>query len=251
MQTTVLGNIYAQLELRFHLLRATTPKYTKYTYTLISSPSSDRSPASKAIQAATKKAKTLWHVDVELATQQSGLPRSEIVAKLNSWHDDKVIDLQAGGVINIYRIMNKLPSTAVEKQDITDKLYRELELREQQELQRMQQVIDLITGESCFSKALAWHFGDYLQDEVQECGHCTWCETKKPVEQVTPPRRDWDSKAFFNVLEACPDRDDARFLARVAFGISSPRVTQSKLNRSPVFGSMEDHNFLVGGRSRK
>lgn len=167
------------------------------------------------------------------------------MSKLNSWHDERLIDLQTGGVINVYRIMKKLPSTSAERQDITDKLYRELELREQQELQRMQQVIDLITGSMCFSKALARHFGDHLQDNAQECGHCTWCATRKPIDTVVPPRRDWDSKAFFNVLEACPERDDARFLARVAFGISSPRVVQSKLNRSPVFASMEDHNFMV------
>lgn len=212
----------------------------------MSGPLADRSPAATAIQGVTRKAKTLHHVDVDAATRQSGLPRSEIVAKLNSWHDNNLIDLQTAGVINIYRILTKLPTNPAERQEIADKLYRELELREQQELQRMAQVMNLITGVKCFSRVLASHFGDQLPDNAQECGHCSWCEAKRPVEVVTPPRRDWDSKSFSQVLETCPDRDDARYLARIAFGISSPRVVQAKLNRSPVFGSMEDHKFMVG-----
>jgi hypothetical protein len=47
------------------------------------------------------------------------------------------------------------------------------------------------------------------------------------------------------VLDAVPDRDDARYLARIAFGISSPRVTRAKLGKDPVFGSMEEYDFGV------
>ena len=49
------------------------------------------------------------------------------------------------------------------------------------------------------------------------------------------------------VLDACPDRDDPLFLARIAFGISSPRITMSKLSKNHVFGSLagEDWSMLV------
>ena len=42
-----------------------------------------------------------------------------------------------------------------------------------------------------------------------------------------------------------PVRDDARLLARVAFGITSPRVTAMKLSKNPVFGSMATSDFMV------
>jgi hypothetical protein len=38
------------------------------------------------------------------------------------------------------------------------------------------------------------------------------------------------------VLIACSARDDPRFLARIAFGIVSPRVMPMRLGRDPVFG---------------
>jgi len=37
------------------------------------------------------------------------------------------------------------------------------------------------------------------------------------------------------VLTACSARDDLRFLARIAFGIVSPRVMPMRLGRDPVF----------------
>ena len=109
----------------------------------------------------------------------------------------------------------------------------------------MDEVTDLITGKQCFALSLAKHFGDELPEKKQACGHCTWCETQQPVELKKPPQVPWDSKAFFEVLKAIPERDDPRFLARVAFGIGSPRVTSAKLGKSKVFGSMEDCSFVV------
>ena len=198
-----------------------------------------------AIKRVAKKAKTWTHVDVDSAARLSGVHRADIVAKLNAWHDDKIIDLKTGGVVNVYCVLQKLPTKPAEKQKIIDALYKELEVREQQDLERMKEVMNLVTGSACFARTLAEHFGDALSDGRQECGHCTWCEKHKAVEKVSSPKREWDSKAFFRVLGAVPDRDDPRFLARVAFGINSPRVTQSKLGKDGVFGSMNDHNFTV------
>lgn len=72
----------------------------------------------------------------------------------------------------------------------------------------------------------------------------TWCQHHRAVPKITRPPKPWDAAAFMKVLQACPDRDDPRYLARIAFGIGSPRVTTAKLSKSPVFGSMEDHDFM-------
>lgn len=152
--------------------------------------------------------------------------------------------MKTSGVVNLFRVLKKFPLVPVERQKIVDALYKELEVREQQDLARIKDVMGLVAGEECFAKALAQHFGDGLP-EGKECGQCTWCNCHRPVEKPTPPQRPWDSKAFFRVLEACPDRDDPRYLARIAFGIGSPRVTQAKLQNSAVFGSMDNHDFMV------
>jgi superfamily II DNA helicase RecQ len=132
-----------------------------------------------------------------------------------------------------------------EVEKLVKELYQELQVRESQELARIQDVINLVTNTQCFAKSLSKHFGDELPDGRYECGNCTWCETRKAVELVKPPPVAWDHARFKAVLDTVTARDDARFLARVAFGILSPRVSQLKSNSTPVWGSMADHDFEV------
>lgn len=246
IKQTVLKNIFAQLELRFGLLRETTPRYTTYQYKQIKPTFFDKSPVAEDIRNASKQAKVWTSVDVDLAARNARVGRVEIISKLTSWDERGLIALDAKGVQNVYRVLKPLPTSSKEQQTIIDALYKELEVREQHDLARMDEVSDLITGRQCFARTLAQHFGDSLPDEKTECGSCTWCETHQPVEMKKPPTVPWNSKAFLAVLNRVPERDDPRYLARVAFGISSPRVTQAKLAKDPVFGSMEDHQFTVG-----
>ncbi|KAI7311156.1 ATP-dependent DNA helicase [Hortaea werneckii] len=188
IKRTVLKNIYAQLELRFNLLREITPKYTSY---------------------------------------------------------DGKIELQHSGVVNVYRLIRPLPTTKEEKDQIINDVYADLESREGQDLDRIDDVVSLLTGTKCFARALAEHFGDSLPEGKAECGECTWCETHIPRHMNKPAPRRFNVGLFDQVLRIIPDRDDPRYLARVAFGIGSPRVTAARLGRHPVFGSMEDHDFGV------
>jgi hypothetical protein len=59
------------------------------------------------------------------------------------------------------------------------------------------------------------------------------------------PPVETDYNAIGAVLRACSARDDPRFLARIAFGITNPRVTDMKLSKDPVFGSLNAHDFMV------
>lgn len=46
------------------------------------------------------------------------------------------------------------------------------------------------------------------------------------------------------ILDTCPERDDPRLLARMAFGITSPRLTANKWSSThPLFGSMVTSDF--------
>jgi hypothetical protein len=164
---------------------------------------------------------------------------------LNDWNESDAILLKTSGVQQVYRVLQKLPSTSPEIEDLTDKLYAQMQAREQQDLQRTRDVVSLITSRACFSCKLAAYFGDGSHDMQAECGHCTWCETHKAVVLEKMPLVETDHAGIDAVLRACSARDDPRFLARIAFGITSPRVTAMKLSKSPVFGSLNTHDFMV------
>ncbi|KAL3422799.1 RecQ family ATP-dependent DNA helicase [Phlyctema vagabunda] len=248
MRPTTLKNIYAQMELRHDLLRETTPIYTKYQYSVssryLSVVASDTSPAAKAVKNYAKKASKYYHIDIDMASHRLGIPRTDVVKKLNSWNEEKIIELKPSGVVNVYRILNPLPKTSDEIEKLVTDIYSLMESREQQALDRTDEVLQLVTSNACFSRQLSQHFGDDLPDKKEECGHCTWCMTHQVVVLQKAPPVSFNKTAFNAILTKVPDRDDARMLAKMAFGISSPRITALKMGKDPLFGSMGDHEFM-------
>ncbi|KAH8674468.1 ATP-dependent DNA helicase-like protein recQ [Tricladium varicosporioides] len=248
IRSTSLLNIYTQLEITHNLIRATTPIYTKYTYKVTgqyaSKIDSDKTQAGQAVKRYSKKASTLWHIDVDLAASSCGIPRIEIVKKLSDLDQNKLIELKSAGVLNVFKVTQALPKACEDIEKLANAIYSVMEQHEQEALARADQMLQLISGSSCFSRALAQHFGDDLPDGKTECGHCTWCLTHVAVVQETPPPVPWNEQAFKAILDKVPPRDDARLLAKIAFGIASPRVTALKMSRDPAFGSMEDHQFM-------
>ena len=123
-------------------------------------------------------------------------------------------------------------------------VYKELAEREKESLQRSQAVIDWATTPACLSAKLASYFGD---NGVEECGHCTFCLTGKAVDYTPAPKAPIDTARLKAVRKAIPDGEDvdALLLARLAWGISGPRLTSLKLGKHDVFGSMDDCDFEV------
>ncbi|KAE9375087.1 ATP-dependent DNA helicase-like protein recQ [Stipitochalara longipes BDJ] len=247
IRSTTLKNVYAQLELTHNLIRATTPVYTKYTYKASSRYdsvlASDKSAAAAAIKKHGRKAKIWYNIDIDSLTI-SRLPRADIIRKLNDLDESGVIELKSAGVQNVYKITQPLPRTGPAIEKYVDQIYEMMEKREQDALNRTDHMLQLITSKTCFSRALAQHFGDDLPGGKMECGHCTWCMTKIAVVQQIPSPVTFNFPAFKAILDHVPDRDDARFLARIAFGITSPKATTMKLSKHPIFGSMADHSFM-------
>ena len=190
------------------------------------------------------KAVRLYHVDVDQAGSQPGTSRSQIVQKLNDWNEDNTIVLRTSGLQHVYRIEKSLPATESERKVIADTLFAQMLKRERQDMERTQDVLRLMTDTTCISRNLAKYFGDFSEGLPAECGHCTWCETHEAA--VVAPRPTFDDKAGIGrILMAFVERDDPRFLAKIAFGIASPRITALKYSSHPLFGSLDTADFPV------
>ncbi len=152
-------------------------------------------------------------------------------------------------MINRFRVLREFPRGEEEKGGIVEAIYAQIEAREQSDIDRIHAVIDLITSKSCLARELARHFGDEGSIPASGCGNCSFCITKTPVIFIGGKKKlkkePINEGKIRAILSATDVRDDARFLARVAFGIPSPRVTIEKLGRHKVFGSMSECNFEV------
>lgn len=243
----------AQLELRFGLIRAITPKYSEYKYT--KSPAfekltKDPSPITNAIKKASKTAKTWTRIDVDVAATSGHFSRADAVRKLQEWNDIGAIELQTSGVVNRFRILRSFPQGEEAKNQLVTSIYAHIEAREESDMVRVRQVIDLVTHPGCSSRELAKHFGDEDTVPTDGCRRCNFCLSNTPVKFLQgrdnlSRKGRIDEKKIKAILAATDVRDDARFLARVAFGISSPRVTTERLGKHGVFGSMDECDFEV------
>lgn len=247
VRRNALDLLNAHLELHFQLIRAITPKYLKYQYR--KNPSCDRNistdatKVATAIKGASKLAKVIVRIDVDEAAQAGKVQRDDIVRKLQEWHDCGWIELQPSGVVNRFTVLKAFPTSVDEREQIYTECHDRFEVREKEDMERVQGVINFVTFKGCLARELARHFGDESSIPNQGCRNCEFC-INEPVKFIrNASKAKVDQRKIDAVLAATTIRDDARFLARVAFGLSSPRVTKEKLAKHEVFGSMKDCEF--------
>lgn len=170
------------------------------------------------------------------------------MAKLEEWHDKGIIELKKTNTKAVFRISKHLPATAADIKLLVPIVYRALQKYESDELRKMKEVVTFLTGNGCFLTRLSKRTDDTGTEHNTgfRCDNCTWCKTRAPMQSPIPPTPAWNRELFGKVSTAIGQRDDARFLAFVAFGVESPRVLREGLNRpGTVFGSMVGHDFDV------
>jgi superfamily II DNA helicase RecQ len=249
IKATVLSIIYAQLELHFKLFRAAGTLYNKYKY-IVNDRNivmNDSSPAATIILRASVKSSRWTHVALDELASSTGILRADLVRKLDDWNGRGAIQLEKEGVQNIFRLEQALPSSPEAMKSITEQLDRNMKGTEQQNLARTQALLHLMTDQRCFAHAIAGYFGEGSSNMPEECGHCTWCETHTQVVLPNEPPQPPDPLKVKKLLEKVSVRDDPRFLAKIAFGIKSPRITALKIFNTGVFDSMNvcDFNELL------
>ncbi|ELU44519.1 ATP-dependent DNA helicase recQ [Rhizoctonia solani AG-1 IA] len=248
LEPTVLLNLYAQLELKFGLLRAITPCYQIYDYTI-----RDEKSWAK-LDKSSKEAKTVlqyvqprssgYHIDVSLAAEHSGVPRADLTRVIQNWELSKAIEVKASQVRHRYRVLKELPSgNPALLSAIANQLYDGQLIAENEAMEKIQGVLRFATGDECLAHSLAVYFGDEKAVPYGSCGACTQCLTGEGVEFNPNYIARVDPIALRNILDTCLDRDDPRMIARFAIGITSPRLTASKLTSHTLFGSMVGVNW--------
>ncbi|EMD42135.1 hypothetical protein CERSUDRAFT_129539 [Gelatoporia subvermispora B] len=248
IRMNVLNLCYAQLELDHKYIRAITPFYSVYDISArgsgLQAILKDNSQASQAIRKYWRTKVGGYQIDVVDTAKFSKLDRSELARTISGWEMDGHITTKPSQIRARYLIVNPMIKTVEGIKELANKIHQGMLSREEEAVQKLQQVIDLATGDDCLAHALATYFGDSDAVPGGMCGQCSFCvsgsgiEFRRKVSTVVDPMR------MRAILAACPERDDPRLLARMAFGITSPRLTANKWSTShQLFGSMVDVDF--------
>ncbi|KAJ3475961.1 hypothetical protein NLI96_g11481 [Meripilus lineatus] len=255
IRPTALSVLYAQLELDYKHIRATTPFYSNYDLTGTNEQNwlrvlNDGTPVAQAIRNYWKLRPIKdWSatLDVVVASQYSNIERSMLAKKIVDWELAGLIITKPSQVRYRYQVVEPLPKDPTNIGNLANLMHQRMLEREDKEIKKIKKVIDFATGRQCLAAALALYYGDDNAVPGGACGICTVCLSGSAVAFYPTADAVPDPFLVQTILEVCHVRDDPRLLARMAFGITSPRLTDNGWTKNHLFGCMPsvDFNALV------
>ena len=184
-----------------------------------------------------------WHtLDIGNAAKMMKQDRSRLVRALEYLEQQGWVELDVAELRHQYSFAERPPSVQDLIADLTDRFHR----REQREVQRVAQVLNLVTLDACQTNGLVGYFGEVRN---APCGHCTWCGSKKPQLlqaplSLPPLPAELDVSAFRSLRRSHPEAlGEPRQAARFLCGLNSPALTKAKLTRNSLFSLFEDRRF--------
>jgi ATP-dependent DNA helicase RecQ len=204
----------------------------------------ERARLVRAIFEGSRFGRELYTLDPEALGATLGQDRQRIVRALDYLAEQGLVELQASDARQRFA---RLPSHP-DRDALVAELSTRFERRERREVERLGQVVALITRAGCQTNALAAHFGEQ-RDEP--CGHCSFCERGEPTRLPAPPARAAvEGTVEVRVLDALASAHPAalgepRQQARFLCGLSSPALTRARLARHALYGALADHPFAA------
>ena len=168
------------------------------------------------------------------------VPREKIVSTLSGLQAAGDIALAVSGVRHAYKQKNAPGDLKV----LADQLAVKFHAREQADLQRLRQVLDLSAHRGCLTGYLTRHFGEIL---LEPCGHCDRCRGVPATTLKRPKVRRATDDEFMAVRYLVAENHAAlatpRQLARFLCGMASPATTRARLTRHNTFALLADLPF--------
>jgi ATP-dependent DNA helicase RecQ len=195
--------------------------------------------------------KTWFSIDVAQAGLALAQPRARVIAALDYLDQKGDLILQAAGVRHGFRLLKKgfrMLKTPDEgqpggRQLLVETLVGRFEEREDQDIARIQSVVDLVESPGCLTQTILHYFGE----ERDACGHCDRCcgaAAGQPLPRTTVALTAADRQAIRSVAaERKPALGSPRQLTRFLCGVSSPATSKAKLRSHPEFGRLRQVPF--------
>ena len=193
----------------------------------------------QSIFACAKRGRTWYALNPDDIADELSVERKRVIRAIEVMEQKGFVEVKAADVRTPYV---RLAST-LDPETVIGDLVAQFEKREAQEIARLRRVVELIEHDGCQVNALVGYFGEV---RATPCGHCTWCLTKgaQTLPPVQQPQITVQDSAVSVLRQKCPtDLQSPRQLAKILCGLTSPSFTKLKLNRDPLFGSLEQHRF--------
>ncbi|WP_417345311.1 RecQ family ATP-dependent DNA helicase [Ferrimonas sp.] len=191
------------------------------------------------------KARTWYQPDFDALHAQYGSDRNRAMTALEYLAQQRLIELQTRQMTEVFRVRSPLP----ELDSLAAQLHQQFLDKQQQEVTRIDQMLQLLQEPGCLSRALARYFGDSQAPE--RCGHCSACRgeaaTLPQPQSVTMPETDqlqrWLTPLAEKLQQGLQQPLTAELAARFLSGLPTPWLTKVRARQLAGFGALENHPF--------
>lgn len=246
VRPVVVETLLTYLELA-DVIEATEPFYNEYQFTLLKSSREilDRFDTVRAeflggLFATAVKAEKWFSLDLAKVAGKLKTTRGRIIKALTFLQEQGDLTLKVAGLRQGYRIKTRPANPLILKNGLIERF----EARERNDVNRVQQVVQLVEHSGCIVRSLLNHFGEELG---RNCGHCRNC-----LHTSSGAIRVWRETGAPNLDEAKIENLRGRYpealasprqIARFLCGLNSPLLTQTKLHKHPEFGGLVGFPF--------
>ncbi|MEX2382458.1 MAG: RecQ family ATP-dependent DNA helicase [Opitutales bacterium] len=242
----VVNTLLTYLELD-GVIEATAPFYSQYQFVPLKSSREilsrfDRERADFLRQAfsCASKATKWFHIDLSAAAERMETTRDHLMRAFTYLEEQGDLTLKVAGLRQGYRLKITPADVGALKRELIERFAT----REQNDIDRLQQVVYLTEHPGCLVRSLLGYFGEAFD---RDCGHCDRClgETVPgTATQAEPSVPAVDHSQLEELRVKHPEALGApRQAARFFCGLTSPRLTRAKLTRHPLFGSLSGSPF--------
>ena len=204
----------------------------------------------QAILHYSKPAKIWWTADIDAICQHYSSgdiqhDRQRVLTALEYFQQQNLIELQTKQMTEVYRVLQP----QIDVGQLTGELTSYFQQKEQSEIKRIHNMLDMFEREQCLSFQLASYFGD--AHAPVHCGHCSVCLGHKVSYGEVPPLADLskeqlmnDCSDFINTYQQTMAMEPSKvLLTRFLLGLTVPIFTKLKSRKDKHFGKLEHYRY--------
>ncbi|MGB1321503.1 MAG: RecQ family ATP-dependent DNA helicase [Vibrio gallaecicus] len=186
------------------------------------------------------QARVWCQIDFETLWNHFQADRQRVIAAMDYFHEQGWIELESKQITDVYAVKNTTLDIHTQSEQLTE-LFK---IKENNEVERLAQMLNFFEADTCLSSRLASYFAD--DKAPTQCGHCSVCRgeiASLPGHIVDPideeVAQQWISEFLANATQLITDEAIARFLS----GIATPLSTKMKASKMMGYGKLEQYPF--------
>lgn len=187
------------------------------------------------------KARTWCQLNFDALYAEGNLDRKRVITAMEYFHEQGWIELESKQITDVYAVK----AQTIEAEQLSHTLYQLFKAKEQNEVNRIENMLAFFQSTQCLSSELAGYFAD--RKAPKTCGHCSVCRGESAT---LPNTKDntldhHEIEHWISPLLTASNRSlSPEAITRFLCGIATPLTTQLKATKMEGYGKLETSPFL-------